>query len=186
MSIVKHEVSERESEIANTLNQKRVNAYLDIYKETDFSGLGILIDEELNVYKYINSVLNKMNGNDNLIIIINNEKQREKKYRDKVNPNILPKIIGFGTTTKLVNKLQEFYPYSNVRVMISKSDDQTVCCDLEKLSWFFARRKHVIFVKDGGEYNMKNLPERKVKGIDFLFLQNPKIASATEILLRNI
>ena len=46
-------ISERESEIANTLNQKRVNAYLDIYKETDFSGLGILIDEELNVYKYM-------------------------------------------------------------------------------------------------------------------------------------
>ena len=46
-------ISEKESEIANTLNQKREKAYLDIYKETEFSGLGILIDEELNVYKYL-------------------------------------------------------------------------------------------------------------------------------------
>jgi len=46
-------ISQKENEIANTLNMKRVNAYLDIYRETDFSGLGILIDEELFVYKYI-------------------------------------------------------------------------------------------------------------------------------------
>ena len=60
-------ISEKESEIANTLNQKRVNAYLDIYKETDFSGLGILVDEELNVYKYIwNLSFNKENHNFNI------------------------------------------------------------------------------------------------------------------------
>ena len=45
-------ISEKESEVANTLNSKRIKAYIDIYKETDFKGLGILIDEELNVYKY--------------------------------------------------------------------------------------------------------------------------------------
>ena len=45
-------ISEKESEVANTLNSKRIKAYIDIYKETDFKGLGILIDEELKVYKY--------------------------------------------------------------------------------------------------------------------------------------
>ena len=45
-------ISEKESEVANTLNSKRGKAYVDIYKETDFKGLGVLIDEELNVYKY--------------------------------------------------------------------------------------------------------------------------------------
>lgn len=45
-------ISEKESDIANTLNSKRIKAYVDIYKETDFKGLGVLIDEELNVYKY--------------------------------------------------------------------------------------------------------------------------------------
>lgn len=51
--ITLRKISQKESEIANTLNSKRLNAYLDIYKETDFSGLGILIDEELTVYKYL-------------------------------------------------------------------------------------------------------------------------------------
>jgi len=45
-------ICEKESEVANTLNSKRGKAYIDIYKETDFKGLGILIDEELNIYKY--------------------------------------------------------------------------------------------------------------------------------------
>jgi len=46
-------ISEKVSEIANSLNQKRLKAYIDIYKETEFSGLGVLVDEELNVYKYM-------------------------------------------------------------------------------------------------------------------------------------
>jgi len=46
-------ISGKESEIGNILNEKRIKAYLDIYKETEFSGVGILIDENLNVYKYI-------------------------------------------------------------------------------------------------------------------------------------
>lgn len=45
-------ISSKESEVGNTLNKKRDKAYLDIYKETEFMGLGILIDEELDVYKY--------------------------------------------------------------------------------------------------------------------------------------
>ena len=57
-------ISQKESEIANTLNEKRQEAYLDIYKETEFSGLGILIDKELNVYKYMwNTGFNKETHN---------------------------------------------------------------------------------------------------------------------------
>lgn len=45
-------ISDKESTVANTLNEKRLKAYVDIYKETEFSGIGFLIDEELYVYKY--------------------------------------------------------------------------------------------------------------------------------------
>jgi hypothetical protein len=136
--------------------------------------------------KYISEVLTRMDESDRLVIIVNNESQRLKKYS---NLEGLPtdnkiKLFGVSTNSWIIAKLQELYPYDNVRVMISKSEDQTVCQDLETLAWFFADRKTVIFVKDGGEYDIENLPERKVKGIDFLFLQNPKVDSASEILLK--
>lgn len=135
--------------------------------------------------KYISEVLTRMDESDRLVIIVNNEQQRARKYRDLEMPtDNMIKLFGISTNSYIIAKLQELYPYNNVRVMISKSEDQTVCQDLETLAWFFADRKTVVFVKDGGEYDMNNLPERKVKGIDFLFLQNPKIASATEILQR--
>ncbi len=135
--------------------------------------------------KYISEVLTRMDESDRLVIIVNNEQQRARKYRNlKMPTDNMIKLFGISTNSWIIAKLQELYPYKNVRVMISKSEDQTVCQDLETLAWFFADRKTVVFVKDGGEYDMNNLPERKVKGIDFLFLQNPKIASATEILQR--
>ena len=135
--------------------------------------------------KYIHSVLDRMDDTDRLVIIVNNEQQRLHKYINLEMPTDNKiKLFGINTTSLIVAKLQELYPHKNVRVMISHSEDQTVCRDLETLAWFFADRKTVTFVKDGGEYNISNLPERKVKGIDFLFLQNPKIASATEILQR--
>ncbi len=46
-------ISNRESEIGNLLNSKRGTAIVDIYKETDFSGLGYLIDDQLVTYKYL-------------------------------------------------------------------------------------------------------------------------------------
>lgn len=137
--------------------------------------------------KYIQSVLDIMDESDRLVIIVNNEKQRLKKYIDLegLSTDNKIKLFGISTNSQIIAKLQELYPYDNVRVVISKSEDQTVCTDLETLAWFFSDRKTVVFVKDGGEYDIKNLPERKVKGIDFLFLQNPKEASATEILKQN-
>lgn len=45
-------LSSKEKEIADILNNKRNKAYIDIYKETDFSGIGLLIDENLDLYKY--------------------------------------------------------------------------------------------------------------------------------------
>lgn len=136
--------------------------------------------------KYIQSVLDRMDKSDRLVIIVNNEEQRARKYKDLEMPtDNRIKLFGISTNSQIIAKLQELYPHDNVRVMISKSEDQTVCTDLETLAWFFSDRKTVVFVKDGGEYDIKNLPERKVKGIDFLFLQNPKEASATEILKQN-
>lgn len=135
--------------------------------------------------KYISDIINRMDESDRLIIIVNNEMQRLKKYNDLKDLSTEAKIRLFGISTNswIVAKLQELFPQENVRVIVSKSEDQTVCRDLETLAWFFADKKTVTFVKDGGEYDMKNLPERKVKDIDFLFLQNPKVASASKILL---
>ena len=133
---------------------------------------------------YISEVLTRMDESDRLVIIVNNDKQRLKKYNnlEGLSTDVKIKLFGIGSTSKIVNKLQEFYPYKNVLIMVSKSEDQTVCQDLETLAWFFVNRKTITFVKDGGEYDIKNLPERKVQGIDFLFLQDKKIASASEIL----
>lgn len=136
--------------------------------------------------RYISSVLDRMDESDRLVIVVNNEKQRLKKYNDLkgLSTDNKIKLFGVSTNSLIIAKLQELYPYDNVRVMISKSEDQTVCSDLETLAWFFADKKTVTFVKDGGEYDIKNLPERKVGGIDFLFLQNPKVDSASKILLK--
>ena len=49
---IMRKISTKESEIGNFLNSKRDKAYIDIYRENDFGGLGILIDNELNIYKY--------------------------------------------------------------------------------------------------------------------------------------
>lgn len=135
--------------------------------------------------KYIQSVLDRMDENDRLVIIVNNGAQRTRKYADlDMSKENRVKLFGVSTTSQVVAKLQDLYPYDNVRVMVSKSEDQTVIQDLETLAWFFADRKTVVFVKDGGEYDIKNLPEKRVKGIDFLFLQNPKTNSASEILAK--
>ena len=137
-------------------------------------------------FQYIQSVIDRMDSEDRLIIIVNNDMQRIRKYADlEMSTENRTKLFGVFTNSWIVNKLEELYPYDNVRVMISKSEDQTVCADLETIAWFFADRKTVVFVKDGGEYDIKNLPERKVKGIDFLFLQNPKKASASEIIKKH-
>jgi len=149
-----------------------------------FAEVPVLDSLHLGHVKYIQSVLDRMDENDRLVIIVNNDIQRLQKYSnlEGLSKRNRTKLFGAFTNFRIVNKLQELYPYDNIRVMISKSCDQTVCQDLETLAWFFADRKTVVFVKDGLEYDIKNLPERKVKGIDFLFLQNPKISSATEIL----
>lgn len=134
--------------------------------------------------KYIQSIIDRMDETDRLVIIVNNEAQRFYKYSNlKMTMETKIKLFGISTNSLITTKLQELYPYNNVRAMISKSEDQTVCQDLETLAWFFADRKTVVFVKDGGEYDIKNLPERKVSGIDFLFLQDEKIASASQIIL---
>jgi len=96
-------ICEKESEVANTLNSKRGKAYIDIYKETDFKGLGILIDEELNIYKYgwglnFNKETHNFANNNYLYIsekkinyeeiekyIINELKILEKEYNDDSN-----------------------------------------------------------------------------------------------------
>lgn len=146
----------------------------------------ILITSSLHFghVKYISEVLAKMDESDRMIIIVNNEKQRLNKYNalEGISTDAKIKLFSPGSTIQIVERLIELYPNKGIRVMISKSDDQTVCQDLENIAWFYADRKQVVFVKDGGEYNSGNLPEFGIKGITFMFLEDPKEASASEII----
>lgn len=115
-------ISQKESEIANTLNEKRQEAYLDIYKETEFSGLGILIDKELNVYKYMwNTGFNKETHN----FSINNYLYKSKskiKYEElesflinelniveKVYENTSNEMDRYNEIVKLKGYINEFF-----------------------------------------------------------------------------
>ncbi len=49
-------VSNDIKEIGESLSKNRLTAYIDIYKETEFSGVGYLLDRELNLYRYEQSL----------------------------------------------------------------------------------------------------------------------------------
>lgn len=128
-------ISQKESEIANTLNEKRQEAYLDIYKETEFSGLGILIDKELNVYKYMwNTGFNKETHN----FSINNYLYKSKNkinYEELENflikeLNIIEKDYSnnsnemerYNEIVKLKSYINEFFNkelYENIKEKVS-------------------------------------------------------------------
>lgn len=129
-------ISEKENEIANTLNQKRVDAYLDIYKETDFAGLGILVDKELTVYKYLwnisfskethnfstNNYLyrlrNKINYEDLEKILIQELNIVEKDYSNNSTD-----MERYNEIIKLNNYVNEFFNkelYENIKDKLSK------------------------------------------------------------------
>ncbi len=62
-------ITDKEKDIANFLNSKRNKAFIDIYEEKEFSGLGILIDEDLKVYKYLWEM--RFNKKNNSFAIVN-------------------------------------------------------------------------------------------------------------------
>lgn len=128
--------------------------------------------------KYIRSVMDMMDDSDRLVIIVNNLYQRIKKY-DGIDPFHL--MFSVSSDAYIAAKIQHIYPYWNVTVRISQSKDMSVREDLEEISRV---SPSVVFVKDGGEYNLENLPEKDVRGVEYLFLKNPKVASAREILLK--
>ncbi len=49
-------VSNDLKEIGTLLNKLRKDAYIDIYKETEFLSIGYLVDKDLNLYKYADSL----------------------------------------------------------------------------------------------------------------------------------
>ena len=49
-------VSNDIKEIGESLSKNRLTAYIDIYKETEFSGVGYLVDKELYLYRYEQSL----------------------------------------------------------------------------------------------------------------------------------
>ena len=49
-------VSNDIKEIGENLSKNRLTAYIDIYKETEFSGVGYLVDKELYLYRYEQSL----------------------------------------------------------------------------------------------------------------------------------
>lgn len=127
--------------------------------------------------KYIRSVMDMMDDSDRLVIIVNNLYQRQKKYSDI---DVLHPMFGVNSDKYINDKIKYIYPYWNVTVRISQSRDMSVKKDLEELARV---SPSVVFVKDGGEYNLENLPEKDVRGVEYLFLKNPKEASARDIIL---
>ncbi|MBQ7104622.1 MAG: hypothetical protein IJN90_02065 [Bacilli bacterium] len=129
-------ISSKESEVGNTLNKKRDKAYLDIYKETEFMGLGFLIDEELDVYKYQwNIGFNKEThsfGNNTYLFksenkidyqkletyLIKNLKIVEEEYKDSSNEEELySEIIKLKT---YVNEFSNKELYDKIKEKIGK------------------------------------------------------------------
>ena len=116
------EISQKESEIANILNEKRQEAYLDIYKETEFSGLGILIDKELNVYKYMwNTGFNKETHNFSINNYLYKSKSKikyeelesflinELNIAEKVYENTSNEMDRYNEIVKLKVYINEFF-----------------------------------------------------------------------------
>jgi len=149
-----------------------------------FAEIAVLDGLHSGHLKYISEILQIMDESDRMIIIVNNDKQRAIKYSkmEGLSTDVMIRVFGINATSIIVNKLKSLYNYPNVGIMVSKSDDQTVCQDIENIARFYADRKQVVFVKDGGEYNSGNLPEFGIQGITFMFLEDPKEASASEII----
>jgi len=116
---------------------------------------------------------------DKVVVIINNEMQREKKYGiDANNEAWLSNHNGY-TLAQLKSKIEKLLP--DAEVIISSSKDMTVCSDLERLKEHY----RVTFFKDGGEYSLENLPEAKVEDVRFIFGTSEKIDSSKKIIGEN-
>ena len=124
--------------------------------------------------EYIESVVKQLKDDDYLIVIIANKKQFRLKYNDYEPADL--SIIRYPIYELLANR--------NIPVyfeVASDTEDTTICKTLEHIIKERKADKYILY-KDGGEYNKKNLPEKDVKGIEFVFLKNKKIASASNIL----
>ena len=117
----------------------------------------------------LQSIKNMMKKEDELIVIINNEVQQKLKYKTArrnvayIYENIKPFC-------------DRLFGYENYFAFVSIDKDRTV---RKSLSYLRDAYGNIVFVNDGGEYD-NNLPEKDVKGIQFLYLGNPKISSSGE------
>lgn len=106
-----------------------------------------------------------------LVIIIPNNNQIMSKYG-----------MLYTTSNRIRAAFQKVYKkryHYDFYIITSKDEDATQCHTLGMINEI---SKDVIFYKDGGEYNLDNLPEAKVPGIKVVFGSNPKVASSSEIL----
>lgn len=121
--------------------------------------------------EYIKSVIDKMEPKDSLVIIVPNENQYKLKY------------VSFSQkpwqTIEPINKWFEENGYVQPFFEISRDRDTSVKETLKYIKEWYLGEKF-IFYKDAGEYNLENLPEKDVKGIDFVFLTNKKIGQSGE------
>lgn len=122
--------------------------------------------------EYVKSVIGLMNKQDRLIVIVANPLQFQQKYVDFIPP--IWKIC-----EPIYDYLDTFDIDYTVKVALDR--DMTVRETLRKIVKDNPNDS-VIFCKDGQEYNKENLPEKDIKGISFAFMDNPKIANASEIL----
>lgn len=121
--------------------------------------------------EYFDSVINLMKKDDKLLVIVANPFQFSLKYKNFCPP-----------TWKICEPIISFLSDKNIEYGIYRAidRDKTIRETLKLIR--STRNDEIVFVKDGGEYNKENLPEKEVENINFLFLNNPKISNASEIL----
>lgn len=114
-------VSNDIKEIGESLSKNRLTAYIDIYKETEFSGVGYLLDRELNLYRYEQSLgfnkethdfgyFSKLDKSDKKIDIdiINNYLLNEINIMTNIYDNNSTEEESFSEIFRLDNYVGEF------------------------------------------------------------------------------
>ena len=116
----------------------------------------------------LSAIKERMVEGDELVVIVNNEMQQKQKYKTKTRPyyEIFELIDPFLNTT--------FGDRWATKLSIDR--DKTVRETLKWCKdWFMGDK---VFVNDGDV--TKNCIEEEVRGVEFLYLGQPKISSSGE------
>lgn len=122
-------------------------------------------------YTYINSAKKDV---DNVIVIVNNDKQQKEKYKSFNQDIVMPSSL-------IVAQIRVRFP--DAIVITSIDTDKSVCKTLRLLRQLFFNDK-LIFVKDA-DRNATNIPETSIllqNNIEFKQLNNNKVNSSSSLM----